>query len=94
MASGVVVTATKSLFRNLAHQADLIETLGAISRSLKSMNLSRIGMALCLIKIKDRVMHVTSAWIPPVLLHRAASGTVEEVLIGGMPLGYSALATY
>lgn len=94
MASGVVVTATKTLFQSLGHQADMVDTFTAMSRNLKSMNLRRIGMAMNMVKIKDRTMLVSSAGIPPILLYRAATGKVKEILLEGMPLGYSARAQY
>jgi serine phosphatase RsbU (regulator of sigma subunit) len=78
MAAGSLIFATKSLFRNLSHQADMAETFTAMSRSLKEMNLQRIGMAMNMVKIKDHTMHVSSAGIPPILLYRAASQTVEK----------------
>jgi serine phosphatase RsbU (regulator of sigma subunit) len=89
MAAGSLIFATKSLFRNLSHQTDMAETFTAMSRSLKEMNLNRIGMAMNMVKIKDCTMQVSSAGIPPILLYRAATKMVEEILIEGMPLGYS-----
>ena len=94
MQAGTVVTATKSLFQTLSHQPSIVETFTTMSRSLKGMNLQRIGMAMNMVKIKGRTMRVSSAGIPPILLYRATTGQVEEVLIEGMPLGYSTLAQY
>jgi serine phosphatase RsbU (regulator of sigma subunit) len=94
MAAGVVVTATKSLFQSLGHQPNMVETFMTMSRHLKGMNLQRIGMAMNMVKLKDGAMQVSSAGIPPLLLYRAATGRVEEILIEGMPLGYSARAQY
>jgi serine phosphatase RsbU (regulator of sigma subunit) len=92
MVAGVVVTATKTLFQSLAHQPNIVETFTAMSRNLKNLNLKRIGMAMNM--IKDYTMHVSSAGIPPMLLYRAATQTIQEILIPGMPLGYSATAQY
>jgi serine phosphatase RsbU (regulator of sigma subunit) len=94
MAAGVIVTATKTLFQSLAHQPNMAETFTAMSLNLKRMNLKRIGMAMNMIKVKGHTMHVSSAGIPPILLYRAGSQTVEEILIEGMPLGYATWPEY
>ncbi len=94
MQAGTVVTATKSLFQTLSHQSSIAETFSAMSRSLKGMNLQRIGMAMNMVKIQGRSMQVSSAGIPPILLYRSATKQVEEILIAGMPLGYSTRARY
>lgn len=44
-------------------------------------------MALTLVRLTDRTLTVSAAGMPPVLLHRASSGKVEEVSVEGMPLG-------
>jgi hypothetical protein len=44
-------------------------------------------MALTLAKVKDNRVRLSAAGMPPALVYRAATGTVEEVAIRGMPLG-------
>jgi serine phosphatase RsbU (regulator of sigma subunit) len=85
--AGTVVTATKSLFANLASAPHISDTLNQISRSLKAMNLRGLFMAMALLKIKDGVMTLCVAGMPSVLIYRAASKTVEEIAIRAMPLG-------
>ena len=94
MNAGTVVTATKSLFQSHAHHPNITETFSAMSSNLKSMNLKRIGMAMNMVKLKDHTMQVSSAGVPPILLYHATTNTIEEILIEGMPLGYSAMAQY
>ena len=94
MAAGTLVSATKSMFQTLSSQDSITEILTAMSRNLKSMNMRRIGMAMNMIKIKDRTLQFSSAGIPPMLLYRAASQSVEEVLVEGLPLGLSARVEY
>ena len=94
MQAGTVVTATKSLFQTLSHQSSIVEIFAIMSRSLKGMNLRRIGMAMNMVRIKDRTMQISSAGIPPILLYRSSAGQVEEILLEGMPLGFSTLAYY
>jgi serine phosphatase RsbU (regulator of sigma subunit) len=94
MQAGTVVTATKSLFQNLADQPAITETFSAMSRSLKGMNFPRLGMAMTMCKITDHKLQISSAGIPPALLYRAESKEIEEIEIGGMPLGYSTSFQY
>src|SRR4030095_2809487 len=43
--------------------------------------------ALPILKVNGRQLTVSSAGMPPVLIYRAASGEVEEIMLRGMPLG-------
>jgi len=92
--AGTLVTAAKSLFQTLAPNPDIVETFGVMTRSLWSMNLKRMGMAMTILKISGSRLQVSSAGIPPVILYRAASGTVEEVVQEGVPLGLLAASEY
>lgn len=92
--AGTVVTAMKSLFRTFAHESDLVAVLGRSSRVLKEMNLRALYMGLILVKLKDGHARIAAAGMPPVLIYRAASGQIEEVLIKAMPLGSVANYTY
>lgn len=87
MQAGVVVTATKSLFQNLAENLDITAIFKAISKSLRTMNLKHLGMAMTILKLKDNKVNISSAGIPPVLIFRAKEKNIEEVDINGMPLG-------
>ena len=51
-------------------------------------------MAMAMLKLRDRKLHVASAGISPILIYRAASGEVEEVELEGMPLGLSTAFPY
>ena len=92
--SGTMVTATKSLFRSLADLPDIVATFDTMSRSLKQMNLPRMGMAMTMVKVHNHSLSISAAGTPPMLLYRAATGQVEEVLLSGMPLGYSNRSRY
>ncbi|MBT7551181.1 MAG: SpoIIE family protein phosphatase [Gemmatimonadetes bacterium] len=94
MASGTLVSVAKSLFRTLSPQEDIAEILNAMSRSIGEMNMKRIYMAMNMIRLKDGKMRISSAGIPPVLLFRASSGDVEEIIVSGLPLGCAAQIAY
>jgi serine phosphatase RsbU (regulator of sigma subunit) len=85
--AGMMVTATKSLFATLAAETELPEILRRKSRALKRMNLRGLFMALTLVRLKGLQLQATIAGMPPVLIYRAASGTVEELALQALPLG-------
>ena len=58
------------------------------------MNLKRMNMALTLLRISNRQLPLSSAGMPPVLLYRADTKKVEEILLEGMPLGISNRSQY
>lgn len=94
MQSGVVVTATKSLFQSMANTPGIVETFTAMSHSIRGLNLERLHMAMAMVKIKDYKLRISSAGIPPLLLYRADTGAVEEILVAGMPIGSSSSFPY
>jgi hypothetical protein len=94
MQAGTVVTASKTLFQSMGKAPHIIETFSAMSRGLKNMNFPRLGMAMAMIKVEDKTVRFSSAGMPPMLLWRADGKHAEEVLLEGMPLGYTALAEY
>ncbi|MCP9492904.1 MAG: SpoIIE family protein phosphatase [Pyrinomonadaceae bacterium MAG19_C2-C3] len=85
--AGTVVTATKSLFNAFADEPDIITFFRTASRALKAMNLRGLFMAMTMIKIKDGTLSISAAGMPPMLVFRHATNTVEEVALNGMPLG-------
>src|SRR5215813_8362569 len=85
--AGTVVAATKGLFKHLAGQADLVATLAQTSRALKQMNLRPSFMALTLVKLNGDHLQCSVAGMPPILIYRAATQTIEEIPLHGAPLG-------
>ena len=49
---------------------------------------------MTILRLRDRTCTVSSAGMPPVMIHRAATGAVEEIQVSGYPLGVSASAEY
>jgi serine phosphatase RsbU (regulator of sigma subunit) len=85
--AGTMVTATKSLFNNLAHEADIASIFRQSSAALKKMNLRGLFMALTMLKITGTRLIVSAAGMPSALIYRAATGQIEEVVIRALPLG-------
>ena len=73
-----MVTATKALFNNLAHEADIMHIFRQTSRALKRMNLRSLYMAMVMVKVKGSELRVSAAGMPPLLVNRAANRGVEE----------------
>jgi serine phosphatase RsbU (regulator of sigma subunit) len=86
-AAGIMVTAVKALFSTLAGQPSLATILGECDRVLRGMNVHPHHMCLALARVCRDAAVVCSAAMPPVLHYRAASGAVEEIGTGSLPLG-------
>ncbi len=85
--AGTMVTAAKALFRIFAEQTDIPDTFQKSSRVIKEMNLRGLFMAMTMLKIKENRLFICAAGMPPMLIYRAETGQVEEVLIRAMPWG-------
>jgi len=85
--AGTVVTAMKSLFRTFAAEPEMVPVFNQSSRVLKEMNLRSLFMGLTMIKLNGPRMKIASAGMPPLLIYRAETKSVEEVMIKAMPLG-------
>lgn len=87
VAAGIMVTAVKALFAALPLGPDLGATLAECDRVVRGLNVRRRHMCLALARVTPRALTVCSAAMPPALIHRAATGIVEEVGAGALPLG-------
>jgi serine phosphatase RsbU (regulator of sigma subunit) len=85
-AAGTMVTMAKSLFTACPteHPAAFLSDAGL---TIRQMRPERMCMAMMLAHISNRRLVVSSAGMPPMLLHHRRDGRVEEVLIPGVPLG-------
>ncbi|HEX2223664.1 MAG TPA: SpoIIE family protein phosphatase [Thermoanaerobaculia bacterium] len=93
-ASGILVTAVKGLFTADVGWCSPAKFLDRTNNVIRRMRLGRMAMALAVLRLEGRRLTVASAGMPPVLLHRAVSGTVEEILLAGTPLGALADCCY
>ena len=85
--AGMMVAATKALFKVLATKSNLRNIVRRMSETLKSLNLRNTYMHLTLARYEKGVLRLIVAGMPPVLVYRAATQTIEEVVLKGMPLG-------
>jgi serine phosphatase RsbU (regulator of sigma subunit) len=87
LAAGIVVTAVKALFTSLPTDGALPDLLAGCDRVLRGMRLPGLQMCLALARITPREAAIASAGMPPLMVHRARSDTIEELGAGDLPLG-------
>ncbi|HTO93381.1 MAG TPA: SpoIIE family protein phosphatase, partial [Bacteroidota bacterium] len=87
MQAGTIVTLMKGLFLSDASRFEIQSFFHHASRAIKDIRLGRLFMAFTLVRLTGDRLSFSSAGMPPLLLFRAGEGTVEEILLGGMPLG-------
>jgi len=87
MKAGMMVAIIKSLFLTHVNNTNIKDFLITCSSTIKQMKLKNLYMALMLLKIQNRKLSVSSAGIPPLLIYRIKTGTIDEYKIKGMPLG-------
>jgi serine phosphatase RsbU (regulator of sigma subunit) len=85
--AGTMVTVIKTLFAGYTRRISPADFLGDAAEKIKRMDLGRMAMALSLGVFEKRRLTLSSAGMPPVLVHRAATGMVEEIALGATPLG-------
>lgn len=87
VAAGILVTAVKALFSTLGDGESLSAVLAEHDRVLRAMQARPLHMCLALARLTSDSIAICSAGMPPVLIHRAATGKVEELGAGGRPMG-------
>ena len=87
MQAGTIVTLMKGLFLSEASRFDIQAFFGHCSRAIKEIRLGRLFMAFTLVRLKGDRLSFSSAGMPPLFLYRQNDGSVEEILLKGMPLG-------
>ncbi len=87
LAAGIVVTAAKALFTSLPSDGSLNDRLLTCDRTMRAMQLPDLRMCLSLATISNHSIAIASAAMPPILIHRAATGAIDELGAGGLPLG-------
>jgi serine phosphatase RsbU (regulator of sigma subunit) len=93
-AAATMVTVAKGLFTARGAELPPAEFLGHANEVIRRMQLGRMAMALSLLRIEGRRLIMASAGMPPLLIHRAQSGAVEEFCLPATPLGALAEPAY
>jgi len=87
MQAGTIVTLMKGFFTSDASRLDIQTFFNHCSRSIKEIKMGRMLMAFSLLKVNGDKVEMSSAGMPPIYLYRKSSGTIEEIMLKGMPLG-------
>ncbi|MBL7993525.1 MAG: SpoIIE family protein phosphatase [Candidatus Kapabacteria bacterium] len=87
MKAGYLVSTTKSYFQTLADSENGAELLSKISSGIKNMNLRGMYMCLALVRCIGNEVHIAIAGMPPVVIYRAKTRTLEHISIKALPLG-------
>jgi len=91
--AGLLVVAAKTLFQTAAAGA-LDAELARVSDGVRGLRLPRMNMALVLATLAPGRLRISAGGMPPVLHYRAATASVEEILIEAPPPGQLRRAAY
>ena len=87
MKAGTIVSMTKALFASGGSKLDMKTYFNQSSDALKEIELGRLMMAFMMVKIKDNILQICNAGMPPLFIYRKQLNQVEEIMLKGMPLG-------
>ena len=93
VAAGMMVAMTKACLQAVSAETPS-EAMSRSNAVLRSTRGRRLFMALAILQVSPGQLSVVSAGMPPVLIRRAATGDVEEVLVPGLPLGNAMSDSY
>jgi serine phosphatase RsbU (regulator of sigma subunit) len=85
--AGVMVALIKNIFNSIGRTFYLPDFLNHCARMIKKMNLGNLYMSLQIVRIKNNKLIFSSAGMPPLLIWRAKSETLEELMHKVLPLG-------
>ncbi len=85
--AGIMVALIKSLFDAMAHTFFIPDFFNHCTKTIKKMNLGNLYMGLTVIKFRDYKITASAAGMPPFLIFRKNSNSIEEIILKGMPLG-------
>jgi ligand-binding sensor domain-containing protein/serine phosphatase RsbU (regulator of sigma subunit) len=87
MQAGTMVTLMKGLFVSDVQRFGVLPFLRHCSRTIKELRLGRVFMAFTLCRVQGQSFSFSSAGMPPIFHFKKCDGSVEELLLEGMPLG-------
>jgi serine phosphatase RsbU (regulator of sigma subunit) len=88
--AGNMVIVTKGLLNVLGGGEDLAEIMRTANTAIKRMRLHMLTMCLAIARFEGRKLTYCSAGMPPLLVFRAQTGSVEQHVLKAMPLGAAA----
>ncbi len=85
--AGMMVIATKALFKDSADDSNLLNLIRRMSKAIKRVNLRSTYMHITLARYHQGILQLVGAGMPPLLMYRSKTQTVEDIVLKGMPLG-------
>ena len=85
--AGFMVAIIKSLFKSYQPDSPFPDFFRKVTLILKQMNLGVLFMALSCLKIRGRTLTISIAGMPPILVYKNQTASVDEYILKGMPLG-------
>ena len=85
--AGILVALIKSVFNIMGASFYLPDFFNHCTKIIKQMKLGNLYMSLTLARITGYKMIASASGMPPILIYRAGTKTVDELVIKGMPLG-------
>jgi serine phosphatase RsbU (regulator of sigma subunit) len=85
--AGMMVTAAKGLFQNLASVPDLSGLIKQFNNTLISMHLQPMHMGIMLTRINSYRLEMVGAGMPSMLIYQNSTDSIKELESSGPPLG-------
>lgn len=85
--AGALVTAVKVLFVSMTKRKDLVSIIKNASQVISSTGLKKMYMSLAIGRLKGNRLELVGAGMPPALVWRSSTKSVEKIPLNGMPLG-------
>lgn len=85
--AGALVTAVKVLFVSMTKRKDLVSIVKNASQVIGSTGLKKLYMSLAIGRLKGNKLELVGAGMPPALIWRSSTKSVEKIPLNGMPLG-------
>ena len=92
--AGLLVATGKGLFHTTRLEQGLRPAMERVSEGVAGLGLRRHHMSLAMLRYAAGSVRFTAAGMPPLLVHRAATGEVEEILLEAPPLGVTYAKPY
>jgi len=92
--ASTMVMATKMLFNEYATRKTVSGFLRHASSTIKNLRLPKLYMAFAFGRISGNKLEISGAGIPPALLYKSRTGTIEYISLKGLPLGTFVLSDY
>lgn len=94
MKAGTMVATIKGLFTAESVDTDIVSFMNKSNAVIRDMHLGNLYMAMLLVKLQNDKLSITSAGMPPALIFRSATKTIEEIRMRALPLGGSSELKY